>query len=206
MSLKNSIERIERKLGVGEDWNLLWNRYRNIYQKDGRPLHLRVSMPFPPCTVQDREYELVEWVKDIQNGGHELALAKKRLRDPGEFEQRFEGVGIELALILRKFCQYYTSYYAGYLRELCVSSWHGYRVSWLDPVYQSNFRREIGEVNYRKLDLILSRYDKEPGCEIEYNGYGPTVFKLFREAGQRGDDKILHMRKELVEGNSTYYS
>ena len=206
MRLKNSIKRIERKLGVGEDWNMLWNKYRDIYIRDERPLHLRLCTPFPPCTIQDKDYELVEWIKDIENGGREMELAKKRIVNSEDFEQSFDGIDLQTALNRRKKCEILTFVYVGFLKELCVASRNNYRIPWLDPVSQSAYRRDIGETNYQKLDRILSRYTKEFGSENECPGYGPPAFKLFREAGQRGDKKLSNFRKQLNEGNSSYLS
>ena len=194
MNLRKSIERIEKRIGVSENWDQLWNRYREIYRCNGQPLHKRVSSPYPPCTTQDALYEQFFWVEDRENGGKEMALAKERFTDPDFLERRLEGIDIEHAAQSRAFCEVLTPLYSAVLKELSKASTRGYKIPWLDPVYSSCFRRDVGTVNFAKFDRALAKIEKVDSCEIGNHGYGPEIFGLFREAGSRGD----HLLREAA--------
>jgi hypothetical protein len=199
MNLRKSIERIEKRIGVSENWDQLWNRYREIYRCNGQPLHKRVSSPYPPCTTQDALYEQFFWVEDRENGGIEMALAKERFTNPDFLERRLEGIDIEHAAQSREFCEILTPIYSAVLKELSKASHKGYNNRWLDPVISSCFRNEVGNVNFSKIDKALARIENAHIFEIENYGYGPEIFRLFREAGSRGDHLICDAHKKLIE-------
>jgi hypothetical protein len=130
MNLRKSIERIEKKIGVGEDWDLLWNRYQEILSCNG---------------------------VDIESAA-----------ESGEYREK------------------YTSTYSAVLKELSQASNNGYNINWMDSVISSCFRREVGAVNFAKLDKTLARIEKAGHCETEDHKLGFDTFRLFREARRRG--------------------
>jgi hypothetical protein len=187
MRLKDSIERIEQKICYGEDWDKLWDRYRDVYLNDGEPLNSHAVRPFPPCTWQDRYYEYWDWTKDIQDGGKEMELVKKRIVDPEKFEKFHSGMDQEAAMELRKASNNLTPMYAQLLNQLCDASRNDYQTFWLPESMQSHFKKEIGPVHYQILDISVRRCEQNIINKKEKTGYGPKVFGLFREAGHKGD-------------------
>jgi hypothetical protein len=202
MKLRKSIERIEKRIGVEGNWEDLWERYRGIYLNDGASLSDRAVRPYPPCTWQDRNYEYLDWVLDIQNGGKEMELVKKRIVDPEIFEKFYSGTSLENAMEYRKASNKLSVIYGELLRELCDASGQNYQISWLSERMQSYFKEEVGPVNYQMLDHAVSQYQQKIDRKKEKVGYGPRVFYLFQEAGYRGDAIFWENNKmQMAEQN-----
>lgn len=190
MNLRKSIAKIERKIGIGNDWEQLWSRYRDLYRYDGAPLNDRAIRPGPPCTIQDNLFEQRDWILDIQSGGKEMQLAKQRFARPEEFQEKFEGVTLKEANLNRELSEILTPYYARALQKISEASHHGYRLAEIDPVNQSNFRRFLGQVSYKKLERVVARCEKNKLSLFENHGYRPPKLRLFREAGEQGDQSF----------------
>lgn len=190
MNLRKSIAKIERKIGIGNDWEQLWSRYRDLYRYDGMPLNDRAIRPLPPCTIQDDLFEQRDWILDIQSGGKEMQLAKKRFAYPEKFQEKFEGVTLKRANLNRELSETFTPYYARALQNISEASNQGYRSPEIDPVNQANFRRFFGQVSYKKLERVVARYEKNKPSLFENHGYGPPEFRIFREAGKQGDQSF----------------
>ncbi|MAE44578.1 MAG: hypothetical protein CMF63_06295 [Magnetovibrio sp.] len=131
-----------------------------------------------------------DWILDIQSGGKEMQLAMNRLDSPEEHRIRFDGISLEVANFDKEVSDMMTPYYALALQKLSEVSYHGYRSANIDPVNQSTLRKEFGPMSYKKLEHAVARCEQNKQSLLENHGYGPAVFRFFREAGEQGDQLV----------------